>query len=140
MTNQAQKIDSLSTSECWKQLATAAYGRLATGTIDPVTQEVLLEVFPVNFLVREGAILFRSGPGSKMMELTANPTVAFQADGRRWRTRWSVVAHGTARRLGVDEEIEQSGLLELATAHRSDKWNYVRIDVTSITGMRFRGR
>ena len=84
-----------------------------------------------------GAIYFRSAPGSKLMELAENPTVAFESDGRQWGKRWSVVVHGTAERLWDDTEIEACGILHLPTSSPTAKWNYVRITPTTITGRRF---
>jgi uncharacterized protein len=130
--------EDLSADECWTLLAAAPLGRLATAVPDPGTGELRLDVFPVNFLVHDGAIYFRTGPGSKLVDITANDRVAFEADGQSGPLSWSVVAHGKARRLMMDHEIEQSGVLELAAAHPSDKWNYVCITVDSVTGIRFR--
>jgi uncharacterized protein len=113
-------------------------GRLATAAVDATTGEVSIDVFPVNFLVHDRAVYFRSGPGSKLVDLTANHTVAFEADGQDGPAVWSVVVHGRAHRLMMDREIEESGVLELEAVHPTDKWNYVRIDADSITGIRFK--
>lgn len=128
----------LSTTECWRLLAKGGVGRLATAVVDPATGNVEPDIFPINFHAHDGAILFRTGPGSKLIDLTAQPAVAFQTDGRRGRLYWSVVLHGHARRLAFDRDIEQSGILEAEAIHPTEKWNYVRIDVESITGIRFR--
>lgn len=130
------EVEDLSAEECWRLLAAAPLGRLATAVVDPATGELSLDVFPVNFLVHEGAIFFRTGPGAKLMELTANDKVAFEVDGETGLATWSVVVHGRAHRLMMDREIEESGVLELETVHPTDKWNYVRITVDSITGIR----
>lgn len=131
-------VEDLSTDECWSLLATDGVGRLATAVADPVSGEVQPDIFPINFHAHDGAIFFRTGPGSKLIDLTAQPAVAFQTDGRRGRRYWSIVVRGHARRLAFDGEIEQSGILESRAIHPTEKWNYVRIDVESITGIRFR--
>jgi uncharacterized protein len=131
------EVEDLSADQCWRLLAAAPLGRLATAVADPATGELSLDVFPVNFLVHDGAIFFRTAPGSKLMGLTANDKVAFEADGETGLATWSVVVHGRAHRLMMDHEIEESGVLELEAAHPTDKWNYVRITVDSITGIRF---
>ena len=131
-------VADLSVPECWHLLAKDGVGRLATAVVDPDTGEVKPDIFPINFHSHDGAILFRTGPGSKLIDLTAQPAVAFQTDGRRGRLYWSVVVHGHAQRLGLDSDIEQSGILETRAIHPTEKWNYVRIDVDSITGIRFR--
>ena len=132
--------EELSSLECWRLLENDGVGRLATAVVDPVTSVVVPDIFPINFHAHNGAILFRTGPGSKLIDLTAQPAVAFQTDGHRGRTYWSVVAHGHAHRLGLDSDIEESGILELQATHPTEKWNYVRIEVESITGIRFRRR
>ena len=37
----------------------------------------------------------------------------------------------------MDRDIEESGVLDLDAVHPTDKWNYVRITVDYITGIRF---
>lgn len=120
--------DELSAVECWRYLSRTHVGRLAVLGADGV------DIFPVNFVVRDQAIYFRSAPGSKLMDVAANPQVAFEADGKRRGRHWSVVVRGAARRLDRDDEIEASGVLALRTATPTEKWNYVRIEPTSVTG------
>ena len=118
-------------AECWQLLAGADVGRFAVVAGDGV------DIFPVNFLVKNDVIYFASAPGSKLIDLTLNPQVAFEADGIADRRRWSVVVKGTATRLGFDTEIEESGVKELHSMAPTEKWNYVRIDPQVITGRRF---
>ncbi len=132
-------IEELSVEECWELLAEDGVGRLATATVDSVTGVVAPDIFPINFHVFEERILFRTAPGSKLIDLTAQPAVAFQTDGRHGRHHWSVVARGIARRMMFDSDIQESGVLALHSTLPTEKWNYVRIDVETITGIRFRG-
>ena len=132
------EVEEISVEECWKLLAAESIGRLATAAVDAATEELSVDVFPVNFLINQGAIFFRSGPGSKLVDITANDRVAFEIDGQSHLANWSVVVHGRAHRLSLDRDIEESGLLALEPVHPTDKWNYVRIDVDSVTGIRFR--
>lgn len=138
MADMDEPVETLPADECWHLLANDGVGRLATAIVSPVTGEVEPDIFPINFHVHDGAVLFRTGPGSKLIDLTAQPAVAFQTDGRRGRSYWSIVVRGRARRLAFDSDIEQSGILETFAAHPTEKWNYVRIEVDSITGIRFR--
>lgn len=132
-------IKELTVEECWKLLEKDGVGRLATATIDRVTGEVSPDIFPINFHVFEERILFRTAPGSKLIDLTTQPAVAFQTDGRRGRAHWSVVARGIARRMMFDADILESGVLDLQSTLPTEKWNYVRIEVETITGIRFVG-
>jgi len=127
----SSEIEQLSGADAWLLLATTSIGRLALCTDDGP------DIFPVNFLASNGVIYFRSAPGSKLMELTAQNAVAFQADGKRRFKNWSVVVHGQAQRMDIDAEIEASGVRELETATPTEKWNYVRIIPAAVTGRRF---
>lgn len=120
--------DTLTVEECWRYLSRTDIGRLAVAVEDGI------DIYPVNYVVHDQAVFFRSAPGSKLMDVAANPQVAFEVDGTRRGRHWSVVVRGAARRLDRDDEIEASGVLVLRTATPTDKWNYVRIDPTAVTG------
>lgn len=97
------------------------------------------EVFPVNHLVRDGTVVLRSAPGTKMLELARHPEVAFEVDGRRGRRTWSVVLRGRAERMDNDADIAESGVRGLRTDHPGEKFNYVRIRPDDVSGRRFDG-
>ena len=138
MTDARKPVDEqLTPDECWNLLGEGGVGRLATVVVDPVTDIPSPDIFPINYLVHENSIQFRSAPGRKLIELAAQSAVAFEADGHRGRTQWSVVLRGHANRMLIDAEIEQSGIVELEVIHPSVKWNYFQIDVDVITGIRF---
>ena len=124
-------VDVLSADDCWAMLEKAPLGRLATRDGEGI------DIFPINFTVRDREIYFRSAPGSKLVDITRASAVAFEIDGQHRRTHWSVVVHGTAARLGSDDEIHASGISLLAAWHPGDKFNYVRVSATSITGRSF---
>lgn len=124
-------IEDLDDETCWRLLPTATLGRLAINTPDGP------DIFPVNFLVKDSAIYFRSAPGSKLVELTADPVVAFEADGVDDRKHWSVVVRGRALRLSLDTDIEDASVLELAAMAPNEKWNFVRITPSTVSGRRF---
>jgi nitroimidazol reductase NimA-like FMN-containing flavoprotein (pyridoxamine 5'-phosphate oxidase superfamily) len=127
-----RRIHTLSDDTCWELLRSASLGRLAVVAADGV------DMFPVNYLVDRGTILFRSAPGTKLIDVVHDPVVAFEVDGVDERHRWSVVVRGVARRLDADDEIEASGVLGLETLAPSAKFNYVRITPRVVTGRRFR--
>jgi nitroimidazol reductase NimA-like FMN-containing flavoprotein (pyridoxamine 5'-phosphate oxidase superfamily) len=124
-------VEELSVATCWSLLRSETVGRLAVRTATGV------DIFPINYLVSDATIFLRSAPGSKLVDIANEPEVAFEADGKRRRTRWSVVAKGTAQRMAYDADIHDSGVLELRTLTSSAKWNYVRIIPATITGRRF---
>ena len=124
-------LEVLGEEESWHLLASADLGRLA------VSIDGGVDIFPINYVVADRVIFFRTAPGSKLMDLTRHPIVALETDGTHNRRRWSVVVKGSAVRLGSDEEIEASGVLTLHSLVPTEKWNYVRITASSITGRHF---
>jgi len=89
---------------CWRLLDREGIGRLAVSTDDGP------DIFPLNYLSAHGRLYFRSAPGTKILELTQHPRVAFEVDGRTMLARWSVVVRGTVRRLGSEPEILRAGV------------------------------
>ena len=124
-------IDELDPSECWRLLGSTDLGRLAVRNGEEI------DIFPINFVVHDDTLYFRSAPGAKLIDLSREPHVSFETDGVVDRKRWSVVVKGVARRLDSDSEIRTSGVLELDSYSPSTKWNYVRIEVAQISGRRF---
>ena len=130
-TSAESALEVLGEEQSWHLLASADLARLA------VSIDGGVDIFPINYVVADRVIFFRTAPGSKLMDLTAHPIVALETDGTHNRRRWSVVVKGSAVRLGSDEEIEASGVLSLHSLVPTEKWNYVRITVSSITGRQF---
>jgi nitroimidazol reductase NimA-like FMN-containing flavoprotein (pyridoxamine 5'-phosphate oxidase superfamily) len=124
-------VDVLGDEDSWHLLASADLGRLA------VSIDGGVDIFPINYVVADRVIFFRTAPGSKLIDITKHPMVALESDGIHNRRRWSVVVKGFAERLGLDEEIEASGVLSLYSQLPTEKWNYVRITGSSITGRQF---
>ncbi len=125
----APKTDRLDADECWELLSRSGLGRLATAAGGRA------DIFPVNYIVRDQSILFRTATGSKLGQLSEAPSVAFEVDGHDSKRYWSVVVHGTARLLDDDREIIRSGVLELASWSPSEKHHFVRITPTDLTGV-----
>ena len=130
-TSAESALEVLGEEQSWHLLASADLARLA------VSIDGGVDIFPINYVVADRVIFFRTAPGSKLMDLTKHPIVALETDGTHNRRRWSVVVKGSAVRLGSDEEIESSGVLSLHSLVPTEKWNYVRITVSSITGRQF---
>ena len=130
-TSAESALEVLGEEQSWHLLASADLARLA------VSIDGGVDIFPINYVVADRVIFFRTAPGSKLMDLTKHPIVALETDGTHNRRRWSVVVKGFAVRLGSDEEIEASGVLSLHSLVPTEKWNYVRITVSSITGRQF---
>jgi nitroimidazol reductase NimA-like FMN-containing flavoprotein (pyridoxamine 5'-phosphate oxidase superfamily) len=121
----------LDEAECWSRLSQEQVGRLALAISHRV------DIFPINYVVHRGAIYFRTAPGSKLLELAANPDVAFEIDRFDEHTAFSVVVRGTAERLELGSEIEEAELSGLITWIPTVKDRWVRILPTEVSGREF---
>jgi nitroimidazol reductase NimA-like FMN-containing flavoprotein (pyridoxamine 5'-phosphate oxidase superfamily) len=137
-----EPLEELSESECWALLRTADVGRLATpnahGGVD---------VFPVNHVVDQGSIVFRTALGTKLASAVDATEVAFEADNAalsldqqasRGDDPWSVVIHGTAELITRQTDLFESFELSVRPWHVSDKPYFVRLVPTDVSGRRFR--
>ena len=120
-------------SECWDLLERAQVGRLA---VDIAGQP---DIFPINFVVDQGGIVFRSAAGTKLAGAVLNRFVAFEIDGYGPddHAAWSVVVKGQARQVERMQELFEIEELPLFPWLATDKPNFVRIEPTVVTGRRF---
>ncbi len=121
----------LSEEECWNLLSRHELGRLA------VTAGGKPDIFPVNYVIDGPRVMFRTAPGSKLAELSANPDVAFEVDEYDDTYAASVVLKGVARRLELQVEIDAADALPLTSWIPTLKYRWVSISSSSITGRRF---
>ena len=119
----------LSPEDCWAFLRSQQVGRLA------VSVGGVPDIFPVNYAVADLTILFRTAPGTKLLELAANQSVAFEAD--RWNVAEgvSVVLRGRAHVL-EGQEAEQLAHVELTTWAPGERPVLVQIRPAAVTGRR----
>jgi hypothetical protein len=119
--------------ECWALARSAPVGRLA------VAVGGRPDVFPINFVVDGGTVVFRTAEGTKLTAVVVNSYVAFELDG--WDTdagtAWSVVIKGRAERVNATEDLLDSFALPLYPWHGGRKECLVRIRVDQITGRLF---
>lgn len=127
-------IEILASHQCLEMLRKVSVGHLA------VTQNDLPRIFPVNYTVDHGTIVFRTGPGTKYSTLDAQPHVAFEVDSVDPATgmAWSVMIEGIAETFHGIEEIVDSFSLMLFPWETGPKEYFVRIIPTSMTGHRFK--
>lgn len=122
----------LDVSECRALLRSAGTARLAVA----VQNEV--EIFPVTIAADdEGRYVFRTAPGTKLLELTINARVALEIDGSTEDEVWSVVVKGRAVEIESQREIDEIDRLPLTSAIATPKYRVVRVTPDAITGRRF---
>lgn len=123
----------LSVEDCWQLLASASVGRLA---IDIAGKP---DIFPINYVIDNGTIVFRSAAGTKLAASVLLHHVAFEIDGYEphGRTAWSVVVKGKAHEIEKMMEVYDAQDLPLFPWVVSEKPNFVRITADEVTGRRF---
>jgi nitroimidazol reductase NimA-like FMN-containing flavoprotein (pyridoxamine 5'-phosphate oxidase superfamily) len=129
-------LQSLSESECWRLLDSHDLGRVAF-MIDGWPQ-----VFPVNYAVGEGALLFRSAAGAKASHGPGS-RACFEIDG--WSelsgVGWSVMAQGTIRDISYATDRQAIALrqVRLYPAAPGVRDHLLALMVARVTGRRFGG-
>ena len=128
----AAPLEVLEVPECWALLREQPVGRLA------VLHDGRPDIFPVNFVVDHGSVVFRTGSGT-LFATTAGHWVAFEVDGYAVQdaTAWSVVLRGRAREVHDVDDILDVLTLPLLPWHAGPKPRLVRIEPDSISGRRF---
>jgi nitroimidazol reductase NimA-like FMN-containing flavoprotein (pyridoxamine 5'-phosphate oxidase superfamily) len=125
-------MEHLSTETCWELVKTTPVGRVV------VMVDGAPEVYPVNVVVDDHSIAFRTAPGSKLHGLERFPTTCFEADAidPEVRDGWSVMVKGRAAVVTRPDEIARLQTLPLTlwTAGVKDRW--IRIRPTEVTGRR----
>lgn len=125
-------VTHLTDEGCWERLGRQQLGRLVTHVGE------VFDIFPVNYVVDGHSIVFRTAEGSKLTELSINDAVLFEADRYTEEDAWSVVVRGHARRLDTSSEVAAADALPLKPWIPTLKYNYVRIEPTSLSGREFR--
>ena len=122
----------LGVSESWGLLRAAVVGRLA------VVVAGQPEIYPVNYLVDHGSIVFRTAEGTKLAHSIGRP-VAFEVDGYDAGSgeAWSVVVKGKAWEVKQLHEVLEALDLPLFPWHAAPKPHIVRIEPDNVTGRRF---
>jgi nitroimidazol reductase NimA-like FMN-containing flavoprotein (pyridoxamine 5'-phosphate oxidase superfamily) len=118
---------------CWNLLRSAEVGRLAVSIQDQP------DIFPINFVVDHGTVVFRTAEGTKLAAAVLGRGVAFEADGLDAVAgeAWSVVIKGRAEEVLKMIEVFEATDLPLFPWLTSPKPRFVRIVPASITGRSF---
>ena len=90
-------------------------------------------IVPVNFVMDNNTVVFRTAKGEKYDQLVGHP-VSLEVDRFDWfrRTGWSVLVQGVAEECSEDEVAG----LELSPWAPGDKPSVIRIVPTTVTGRR----
>lgn len=128
-------MEEIPREECLQLLSRRDLGRIA------IVVDGRPQIFPVNYVVRSGAIVFRTAPGTKLSYGPGSP-VAFEVDEYIpvAGVGWSVMVQGIARDV-TEAEDDFAWAMRPATVHPmapGEKAHKLAIDPAEITGRRFR--
>lgn len=123
----------LSFEQCWDLLAAATVGRLGLVVDDHP------EIFPVNYVIFERSVVFRSGQGRKLWGALASRPGVIEVDGYDPATTeaWSVMARGETALMTDPEETARVDALGLEPWEPGAKDHYIRLIPRALTGRRF---
>jgi nitroimidazol reductase NimA-like FMN-containing flavoprotein (pyridoxamine 5'-phosphate oxidase superfamily) len=127
-------VTELSVEECLDLLRRERVGRLAVAIRDHP------DVFPINFVIDRGGVVFRTAAGTKLAAAVLGRGVAFEIDGADDETGdvWSVIVKGRAAEIERLHAVIDATQLPLFPWHAGPKDRFVRIEPVAITGRRFR--
>jgi uncharacterized protein len=127
----------LSAEECLKRLGTHSIGRVVfCSGRSP-------QVYPVNFALHEGSIVFKTSPYGPLAALHTRPgEVAFEVDELDPENQrgWSVIARGEAEPVDGTETGELAALRMIEPWAAGARTLHIRITPHQLTGRHFGGR
>jgi nitroimidazol reductase NimA-like FMN-containing flavoprotein (pyridoxamine 5'-phosphate oxidase superfamily) len=125
-----EPVQRLSATECWELLEGEEFGRLAYRLVDEV------HIVPLNYVVHDGGLLFRTASGNKLLAAALHSDVALEIDWHDETLAWSVVARGHLEQLPED----QAHRVDDLTLHSwvpTLKYDVVELVPESLSGRRF---
>lgn len=126
-------MEVLDRSTCVELLQTVVIGRVAWAT-----ESGDVAVVPVNFIVVDDGVVFRTAEGHKLDAVQANRRLCFEADDVEpaLHVGWSVMITGPAEVVTDPDEVSRLQLLPLAPWDPAPKPFFVRIRAGEMTGRR----
>jgi nitroimidazol reductase NimA-like FMN-containing flavoprotein (pyridoxamine 5'-phosphate oxidase superfamily) len=121
-------MDVLSDDESTELLRTHTFGRVVA-KVGPD-----MAAFPVYYAYLDGAIVYRTDPGTKLAAAVLRTHVSFEIDDEK--DGWSVMAFGPCEELRSPRAIEQAHEVLGTTWPDSERQRIVRIRPERITGRR----
>ena len=125
-------LEVLEHEECLRLLGHAHLGRIG------VTSGALPLIFPVNYRLDGGELLFRTAVGTKLDAATRGTIVAFEVDDfdAVSHAGWSVVVTGRARRLAPADAEARLSRAPIARWAPGPDGNTVAVSLDMVSGRR----
>ncbi|MDQ0735090.1 pyridoxamine 5'-phosphate oxidase family protein [Arthrobacter agilis] len=122
--------------ECWALLRATSVGRLA------LCKDGRPEIFPINFTVDHGTVVYRTSEGTKSLAAEHAPAAleadgSYTDDGTGQEVVWSVVVKGDAATIAVTSELLATVQLPLHPWESGRKDRFMRLVPGSISGRAF---
>jgi uncharacterized protein len=125
-------ITMLEANTCWALLRSSEVGRLA------VSIGNCPDIFPINFVVDHGTLVFRAAEGTKLPAAVLGEAVAFEVDGyAEAGEAWSVVMRNRATEIERVQDVFDALDLPLFPWHAAPKHRFMRIEPENVSGRRF---
>ena len=125
-------LEILSPDACWKLLSPRHVGRIG------FVRDGQPEILPVNYLVDDRTILFRTEKGRKWSAALSGTALAFEVDASDpdLRTGWSVLVKGPGEEVVSTPELRRLRNLPLRPWAVGEKPHWIRIRPHEVTGRR----
>ena len=122
--------------ECHALLSGHHLGRLAFHDVVGVMPMII----PVNYLLHDERVVFRTDAGSKLLAAVHGAPVAFEVDGadEQQQLGWSVVVRGFLEEVTDPDERDRLSATPLVAWAPGAKAHYVRIVPRLVSGRRIR--
>lgn len=124
------RLTTLDVDDCLTLLATHHFGRVALNDDDgPI-------VLPVNYILDQGSVLFRTDDGTKLAAARESLRATFQVDhvDEPRRFGWSVMVRGKITEVTDPDELDRVRRLPLDPFAGGERARFVRMLSASITG------
>ncbi len=117
----------LDRAECLRRLREVPVGRLG------FTLEGAMVILPVNYVLRDDRICFKTTWGSKLRAVAQQERVVFEVDDYRSGSRlgWSILARATPSMVedpGVRAELDATGMMPWAPLTENAFWVQLHLD------------
>lgn len=120
----------MTAQECQQRMASAGVGRLVLCAPDGP------RIYPVNFALVDGDVVFRVAPYTDLGRLAPGSTVAFEVDDidHEAHTGWSVVVRGTASTVDDPDEVIRLRRLSPEPWAGGQRRLFIRVHPRTTTG------
>jgi len=125
-----RRLEPLTPTECWELLDAHGVGRVVfVDARGPVA-------LPVNYVVDDGDLIFRTAEVSSVSASTYVDRVGFEVDryDETRREGWSVLANGKVRAIDDPAELREVAALGVVPWAEGQRTRYLRLTVRTITG------